>query len=413
MGKVVITNIGKIISGNLKQPVLKADTIVVQEGKISQIGFSGEVDVENAQHIVDANGMVVTPGFIDSHTHQLIGDWNPIHNSLRWMESYLLAGVTTLISQGEAVTPGYPGDPAGMKAMSIAAAKCYKNFRPGGALKVHGGAVSLVEGFTEDDFREMAEAGVWLVAEIGCFGIAQPDKVKPMVGWARKYGMKVTMHLAPPSVPTSTGLGAHEIMEVNPDIVAHVNGGSTAAPLRDVEMLVKETDLPLEFVFNGNPKVGVEMIRMMVERKVFHRLIIGSDSPTGNGLIPTAVLRTVVQISSLNEVPAETVIAAATGTTADVFGLKDVGKIEVGRAADLLVIDKPAGSVGADALEAIEAGDIPGTAMIMVDGRIVAYRGRDTRQTARYVKVDGVEKRIMTPEDYLYGPYRFSGEVLS
>ena len=79
----------------------------------------------------------------------------------------------------------------------------------------------------------------------------------------------------------------------------------------------------------------------------------------------------------------------ATGNaTADLYKL-NTGKIEVGREADLQVIDNPPGSVGTDALKAIENGDPFGNSMVIVDGRIIAYRGKDSRPTARYCKIDG------------------------
>lgn len=412
MGEVVIKNIGKIASGNINQPILDADTILIKDGKIAKVGKKEEIDIGGAAQNIDANGMVVTPGLIDPHTHMVIGDWTPIQKSIGWMEGALLGGVTTMMSQGENNIGGLPMDTAGNKALAILAAKTYKKYRPGGALKVHGGAVMLVEGFTEEDFKEMAEAGVWLIAEIGGCGLYKPKDVIPMVKWARKYGFKVSAHLGPVSIPLSAPLMANEILEIQPDVAVHVNGGSTAVPFSEVKKLVDNADFFLEAVFNGNPRAAVDMVDYMRKKDALNRLVIGSDTPTGNGMIPVAILRMIVQISSLNRVPAAEVIAAATGNTARAFGL-NVGKIEVGREADILVIDRPTGSQGRDALEAIETGDIPGTAMIMVDGRVVALRGRDTRQIPGYIKIDGVEKRITTMEDYVWGPWKFAVDHIS
>lgn len=404
---VAIENIGKLVSGDINRPILDADTILIRDGKIAEIGWKGEIDVESAKTRIDAMGQVVTPGFIDPHTHMVIGDWTPIQKAIGWMEGALLAGVTTMISQGENNIGGLPMDPVGNKALAILAAKTYKKYRPGGFLKVHGGALMLVEGLTEQDFKEMAEAGVWLIAEIGGCGLYKPKDVVPMVKWARKYGFKVSAHLGPVSIPLSAPLMADEIIEIDPDLAVHVNGGSTSVPFSEVKKLVDDADFHLEAVFNGNPRAAVEMVDYMRKKDALNRLVIGSDTPTGNGMIPVAILRMVVQIASLNRLPAAEVIAAATGNTADTFGL-NVGKIEVGREADIIILDRPAGSQGRDALEAIEIGDIPGTTLIMVDGQIVALRGRDTRQTAGCVKINGVERKITTMEDYLWGPWKFA-----
>jgi enamidase len=72
----------------------------------------------------------------------------------------------------------------------------------------------------------------------------------------------------------------------------------------------------------------------------------------------------------------------ATGNTARVFGL-NTGMVEPGRAADFVIMDTPIGSVGKTALDAIEAGDVPGISMVMVDGAVVAKVSRNTPPPVR------------------------------
>jgi enamidase len=45
------------------------------------------------------------------------------------------------------------------------------------------------------------------------------------------------------------------------------------------------------------------------------------------------------------------------------------------------------GSVGEDALSAIEAGDVPGIAMVLVDGEIVVSKSRNTPPPVRKPEV--------------------------
>ena len=82
-----------------------------------------------------------------------------------------------------------------------------------------------------------------------------------------------------------------------------------------------------------------------------------------------------------------------------------MGKVEIGREADLVIMDRPPGSVGNDALGAIEAGDTVGTNMVMVDGYIVTLRGRDTKPTTRNIKINGVEQKMeeMSLDDWCFG----------
>src|SRR6266705_4558917 len=151
--KLVIRNIGLLLSGALENPILDADTIVAQGGKISAIGRARDVDTEGATTIVDANGTTVAPGLIDSHVHPVFGAWTPRQNQMGWIESTLNGGVTTMISAGEVHLPGRPKDIVGLKALAITAQRAFDNFRPGG-VKVLAGAPVIEKGMVESDFKE-------------------------------------------------------------------------------------------------------------------------------------------------------------------------------------------------------------------------------------------------------------------
>lgn len=406
--RAVIQNIGKIVSGDIEKGVIQGTAILVEDGKIAAIGETGDFDTEDAETVVDVNGQVVCPGFIDPHIHNTLDDYAPMRGAVGYMEDALLGGTTTLVSDGEQ-GPGYPrfyNDPVGVKATAILAHRVFERFRPGGHQKVHAGALVLVDGLTEEDFKEMRDAGVWLIAEIGGGGLSNPKDVAPMIGWARKYGFFVSVHLAPPSIPGSSWVKAADIMEMQPDKVAHANGGSTAVTYSDIRVLVEETDLTMELVVNGNPKMFHEIVKMLNERDELNRIVLGSDSPTGQASTPNAMHRAVVRVAALNGLPAEKAIAMATGNTADLYGLNR-GKIEVGREADIIAVDCPPGSVGEDALKAIECGDMFGNSLVMVDGKVVGFRGRDSRPTSRWVRVNGVEYAVTDINEYLFFPRRY------
>ena len=54
--KLVIRNIGLLLSGMLEQPILDADTVVAKNGRIAAVGRAKDLDTEGATTIVDANG---------------------------------------------------------------------------------------------------------------------------------------------------------------------------------------------------------------------------------------------------------------------------------------------------------------------------------------------------------------------
>ena len=381
MSQVLLKNIGTLVSGVIEEPILKANAIWIEKGIIKKVGDLGDMDEKGAGVIIDCEGMTVTPGLIDSHCHPVLGDFTPRQKQLGFLESELHGGVTTVISAGEVHLPGRPKDAAGTKALAILAAKSFASFRPAG-LKVEGGALILEKGLTEDDFREMAQEGVRIVGEIGLGSIKDPADAAPMVGWAKKYGMTVMMHTGGTSIPGSSTVTADQVIRTDPDIISHLNGGPTAVSMEEAEKLITRTSMALEFVHCGNPKVAVEAARLMKEHEAVHRGIIGNDAPSGTGVIPLGVLRVINHLAALTPLKPEETICMATGNTARVHKLNR-GVIGEGREADLVIMDAPMGSVGEDALSAIGAGDVPGVAMVLVDGEIVVVKSRNTPPAVR------------------------------
>lgn len=403
MRTTAVVNIGKLASGDVQRGLLPADTILIRDGKIAQIGWRKDLDLSRADHVVDVKGMVVAPGLIDAHTHPVIGDWHPRQTVVGWMEGALHGGVTSLVSMGASTMQGRPSDPAGVKALAILGAKSGKNYRPGGGLKVHGGALFLEKGLTKADFEEMAREGVKVIAEIGGGGLYRYEDVKEYVDWAREVGIIVPVHFGGRSVPGSAKLYADEVIALQPDVVVHINGGPTSAPPHEAERLIEGTRAYLEVIHNGNYRTLRDFVHLMKRRDQLHRLLIGTDSPVGAGVMPLGMIRTVMFVSSVGEVPAEKALAMASGSVAEAYRLK-TGKVEVGREADLLALDAPLDCYVEDALKCIEYGDVPAVAMIMVDGEVIALRARNTTLTERQVSVDGQEAFYPTREAVLLPP---------
>jgi len=385
MPKTLLTKIGTLVSGDIDDPILRADAILIEDGKIAAVGSAGELGTAGVTLTIDCGGTTVTPGLIDSHCHVVLGDYTPRQKQSGFLESEVHGGVTTFISAGEVHLPGRPKDPAGTKALAILAAKSFNNFRPGGG-KVVGGAVILEKGLTADDFEELAREGVRTVGEIGLGSVKDPADAAPMVKWARACGMTVMMHAGGTSIPGSSTVTADMVLQTDPDIVCHINGGPTAMAVDEVGKLIGGSDYAIEIVHCGNPKVAVEAAMLAIEHKALHRMIIGNDAPSGTGVVPLGVLRVVCHLASLTAIGADQAICMATGNTARVHKLER-GLIAPGKEADLVIMDAPMGSVGADALSAIKAGDVPGVGMVLVDGAIVVNKSRNTPPPVTMPKV--------------------------
>ena len=379
--KTLIKNIGAIVSGDIARPLLNGNSVVVADGAISAVGRGLDVDADT---VIDARGSTVIPGLIDSHCHPVFGDFTPRQRTVDFIESGLNGGLTTMISAGEVHLPGRPKDITGLKALAVVAAKAYANLRPAG-VKVHGGAPILELGMVEEDFAEMARHGVKLVGEIGLGSVKTGKDAAPMVRWAKQHGMTVTIHTGGPSIAGSNPISAEVVLEADPHVVGHINGGTTSMSEREIDSLVT-TQMALEIVHCGNGKTALHTLERAKEAQALHRIIIGNDAPSGTGVVPLGIMRVIAHLTSLGGVSPEVAICMATGNTARVYGLR-VGMIEPGREADLCIVDAPVGSVGTTALQALTAGDLFGISMVLIDGQIKIGRSRNTPPAARAAEV--------------------------
>jgi enamidase len=375
-GKLVIRNIGLMLSGDLARPILDADTIITIDGKIAYIGKESQLNITKSDRVVDAHGTCLLPGLIDSHVHPVIGDWTPRQNQMSWIESCLNGGVTTMVSAGEVHLPGRPKDIIGLKAMAITAQRSFSNFRPGG-VKVHAGAPIIEKGMEEHDFAELANAGVKLLGEVGLGGVKSGEEAGKMVAWARKYGIQSTIHTGGPSIPGSGLIDADVVLDADADVIGHINGGHTALPQRQIRCLCESCSRAVEIVHNGNEAAALYAVRTTIELDQAERIILGTDSPAGSGVQPLGILRLIAMLSSLGDVAPEIAVCFATGNTARVRSL-DCGLIQVGCSADFVIIDRAQHSAGTDVLDSIAIGDLPGISMVIIDGVIRCRQSRNT-----------------------------------
>ena len=375
-GKVVIRNIGLLLSGDIDRPILEADTIVCEHGRIVAVGKEADCNTEQPDLLIDARRTCVAPGLIDSHVHPVFGDWTPRQNQLGWIDSTLNGGVTTMISAGEVHLPGRPKDIVGLKALAITAQRAFDNFRPAG-VKVLAGAPVIEKGMVESDFAELAAAGVKLLGEVGLGSVKAGYEAREMVAWARKHGIQSTIHTGGPSIPGSGLIDKDVVLEADADVIGHINGGHTSLPEAHVCELCEKSSRAIEIVHNGNERVAIAAAQMALQLKCPHRVILGTDGPAGSGVQPLGMLRMIALLSSLGNIPAELVFCFATGNTARLRQL-DCGLIEPGRAADFVFLDRAQHTAGRTLLESIQLGDLPGVGMVMIDGVVRCGRSRNT-----------------------------------
>ncbi|MDX5382080.1 MAG: Enamidase [Rhodobacterales bacterium] len=383
--KLVIRNIGLMLSGKIEDPIYEADCLIAVGGKITAWGREKDMDTEGADTLIDANGCTLCPGLIDSHVHPVVGDYTPRQQQLHWIDSTLHGGVTTLISAGEVHMPGRPKDIVGLKAMAIASQRWYENFRPSG-VKVHAGAPVIEHGMVEEDFAELAKAGVKLLGEVGLGTVKDGKTARQMVDWARKYGIQSTIHTGGPSIPGSGLIDADMVLETGTDVVGHINGGHSALPDDQIICLCEGCKAGLEIVHNGNERAALLTLNTTRELGKLDQVILGTDGPAGSGVQPLGILRMIAMLSSLGNVPAEVAFCFGTGNTTRQRAL-DTGMIEAGLCADFVLMDQAQHAPGKTILESVQLGNLPGVGMTIIDGRVTSQRSRNTPPAGRIPEI--------------------------
>ena len=389
MSSILIKNIGTLVTGKLESPLRAADSIFVDGTVVKEIGNGLN---RKADRVINANGITAIPGLIDSHSHPSIGEYTPAQNSLSWITNYMHGGVTALISAGELHLPGLPLPPDARTALSVAIVtkRCYDNLRPSG-VKVHAGTLLLVPGLVEKDFDEIAALGIRLVKFIFYdYSLLPNGEAESYVKWARARGIKVKIHSGGVSRSGVSQLAGWEIVrKIDPDIIGHITGGPIPMPEEEMIRIAYETDYFVEICSSGNYRLALSLIRAVKARGIYHRVLIGTDTPGGTGVIPRGILREIAFMSSVGEVAPETVICMATGNVGRAHGL-DIGILEEGRPADLVLLHKITGSVATDALDSFAKGDLPGISTVIIDGEIrVAGRSQQTPPPERVASETG------------------------
>ncbi len=391
--KTAIVNLGPIVSGDWREPYAKGDSILTEGGKITAIG-TAPASLKDFDVVIDADGATAIPGFIDSQVHNTFGDWTPRQKTVGFLESYTHGGTTTAISASEVHVPGRPKDPEGVKALAVAAQRCFLNFRPGG-MRVHAGSIIMEPGLKEEDFREIAEKGVWL-AKAGFGAVKTPYDYGPMIAWAKKHRMVTMVHTGGSSIPGSSGIWADHLIKIQPDVSFHVNGWPVAMPDEDFPRIVNESKIALQVCTAGNLRTTLLLWKLTKEAKQVDRFLIATDTPTGSGIMPLGMMYTITHLASLTDMPVETAIAAATGNNAVIYRLNS-GFLKPGKDADIVILDSCVGGSKKEALDSLRNGDIAAVAAVITDG-VPRFVGRSRNTPAPNRKVRVAECRV--PMDF-------------
>lgn len=385
--RTLLRGCGPIVSGTLDAPILEADSLLIEDGRIARIGQA--IEAPEGTRVVDLGGCTLIPGLIDAHSHPVLGDYTPRQHTVGWVSRVVHGGVTTLISAGETHWPGRTKD--GPEAVAICeAAYLSSRLRAAGSARVHGGALLLDRGVDEADIDRLDARGITKLGEIGLGSEKDTARIAELVAHARSLGWVAPLHFGGASVPGSSVVALDMALAVKPSVISHANGGPTARPVSEVTHLIDHTDAAIELVFAGSSAAMRRILEHSLAEDTLHRLQFGTDTPSGTGVVPLGMLRVLTEAVTFSGLPPAAAICLATGTTAERYGIERTGRIEAGAVADLVILDNPLGSEAEDALDAMRIGNVPAVAGVFVDGEPTVRGSAATPPPTRNVNWSGV-----------------------
>jgi len=329
--KTAITNVKVFSQGGLSEP----KTIVIENGLISE---KTEGDL-----VIDGSGCTLLPGLIDAHTHVDV---------IEHLEMAAKAGVTTLFEMANH-SPAVVDSLRNCEGVSSLIGSCY----PATAGQKMGFVESAIVTSAEDSERYVKE-----VIELGADFIKiiiEDDKegnrgftikeVAAIVEAAHQYGKITVAHV---TTPQSYATG----VEAGVDILTHIPIGAVIPqPIIDKMVEQNTVDIPTMTMMEGivgrvkkmNPGAPIDFDYVTISVGKMHAagvtILAGTDAndqsqapyqtPHGESLHHELEL-----LIEAGLTPKEALISA-TSLPAEVFGLKDRGVIEVGRRADLLLVE--------------------------------------------------------------------------
>jgi imidazolonepropionase-like amidohydrolase len=330
-----------VISGGvaLVGPELRREddvAVVVSGGRIEAVGRGAEIAFPAAAESVDASGLLVLPGFIDTHVH--IGFHEP--------REVLLGGVTTVRDLA------WPPE----RIHGLARRSREKDFdgptilAAGPMLTVAGGYPTRASWAPEGTGRlvntpDEAPAVVARTADEGACVIKVAlnpavgptldlDTLRAIVEAAHQRGLKVTGHV----------YGLDELdkaIDAGADELAHILMSPQRIPSTTIERMVAAgiAVVTTTSIFFGPERiVAIENVRAYVEAGglVLYGTDLGNEGPRP-GIDPR-------EIEGMRAAGLETgeIVAAATARAASWLGTPEIGAIAPGLAADVIAVPEDA-----------------------------------------------------------------------
>lgn len=240
--------------------VKKDMTIIVEEGKIVEIGKRESVKVSKGAKVIDVKGKTLIPGLWDMHAHS---------NQVQWAPAYLAGGVTTIRDNGNELEFATSFRDAIAKDGALGPDILLAGMTDGPGIKGNG----VIRARSVEEAKEtVALYHKNGYKQIKIYTSIEPEMLKVLAEEAHKVGMTVTGHV--PALVNDARLAVEDGM----DMLSHYNR-ILAALFTDK----KVSDLGPYFMVDN--EVTDEMVNNAIAFYLKHGTVL--DVTLGLGVIRT------------------------------------------------------------------------------------------------------------------------------
>jgi len=346
-----------VIVGDSRPPIENA-TIVVQDGRIAQIGSAEQVRPPEGAARVSLAGRTVMPAIVDTHTH-LSQTREALTADLKRRAHY---GVSAALSLGQDT-----GDLAfQVRDQPIPGAALLRTAGRGITMPEPGRSDAPYWVTTEAEGRKAVQelaaqkvdiVKVWVDDRNGKYKKLPPEIYGPVIDEAHKAGLRVTAHifaLSDAKALLRAGIDgfAHGIRDVDVDdeVLALFKGRPTVVLVPNLPDRGAATDMswlagsmPAEELARiqaaavdkpeAQAAFALQARNLAKVNQAGVKIALGTDGNT-----PWAPHVEMADMVAAGMTPAQ-VLVAATSSSAEFLGLADRGVLEQGRAADFIVLE--------------------------------------------------------------------------
>lgn len=378
-----------------------ADGFVAVDGdRIVALGPDAECRYDDAERVIDGSGKALLPGMVNAHTHGIHilmrGGWSDDRWLYDWLFNVVLPGLAVYRREdvelaaryycAEAVRSGittfvdnveFPVDRFGMAAetalgvyqevgLRVMYARMFYDYSPPGFDDLIAATEAREPGVRHDPggfetaasalgaidelikrFHGSADGRVQVWPSPGVAIFCTPDGLLGAKDLARRHGTRVTLHLAEsPHDREQAGMSSIEYLDsigfLGPEVLA---GHCVQADLNDLRIL-RRNDVKVANNAVSNMFLGSGIAPVMEMRLAGLTVGVGTDDANCNNSVNMladlkfVALAQKAKYARADALTAQQALEMATIDGARAVGMeRDIGSLEVGKKADLVLVD--------------------------------------------------------------------------